>query len=138
MTEAQKHKPLIFDPTDAEMVEDIRRLVPDMNSVLRLSNPIRQVMFRAGMLAMRKMIEEAAYDSAGSIEPDAIKAIWPSDSLGDNPGEPRLHNFEDLISDWGTPQQVTHVPSINREAACEAFSFLEQIGLMTRKKDEIK
>src|SRR5687768_7854242 len=110
---AQTYIPEEFDSTNLDHIEIIKRVIPDMRTVDSFHNPVKQVMFRAGMLAMREMIlalpenESASHDAGFSIiEYDSVEKCWPTDWLGDDPGTPRKMDFSELMEDLGNDHWI--------------------------------
>jgi len=131
------YKPLVFDPTDSEQVQMVREHFPDMHTLESFDNPVTSVMFRAGMLVMRELVRLHALDKIPASAYDAgenagLYDIWLTPRLGNDPGKPRLFDFNELVTDFGTPEQKHHKPDASREAAVQAFLFLESIGVMKR------
>lgn len=87
-----------------------------------LSNPAHKVYFRAGLLACREQMARMVEPQNAEIAQSIRLKWWPE--LGDDPGAPRLLNFDE-VADGGEEGPWTHKdvpPSI--EALPLAAKFL--------------
>lgn len=110
---------------DAHDLEELRRMIPDLDSVLTW-NPVTQVYFRAGLLACRetmaRFIEQGGTDYDKTIAASVRANWWPC--LGPDPGPPRQLKFDEVAEEQpeGKIQHVNTPPSI--EALARAWAFL--------------
>ena len=117
----------------AEIVEAakwaLHALPPELDfHDLTSRNPINQVYFRAGLLACREYIARFVEQGGNPEIAQSIRANWWP-SLGDDPGAPRLFNFDEVAEEIETPDGGYAVRSkdisANVEALPRAFHFLQ-------------
>jgi len=139
---AETYIPLEFDVTNPVHVEVIRRVIPDMRKIDHFVNPIHQVSFMAGMLAMREMVlasmrniadgSWAANNPNQALPPTyeaLILAAWPTDWLGEDPGTPRFIDWSTAKEQIGEDEWADVKPTPSQEALGDAFKFLKMIGV---------
>jgi hypothetical protein len=111
---------------DAEMMDDLHRMVPDPMAIL-CQNPLSQVSFRAGLLACREYMARFVEQGGDATTAQSIRANWWP-VLGDDPGAPRLFDFNELVEETDGPdgkgawESKPISPSV--EALPRAFQFI--------------
>lgn len=116
----------------AEVIEGARwalhALHPDADFVGMCSqNPITQVQFRAGLLAMREFLARVADHNGGMLPAADVRATW-FPVLGDDPGFPRRFDFDEIAEettgDDGQPKWKSKPIGASHEALPRADAFL--------------
>lgn len=115
----------LFDDDDLREIE--RMIPPDLLNDVLTHNPINQVYFRAGLLACREYMARFVEQGGNPVIAASIRANWWP-SLGDDPGEPRRLNFEELVDEVegpdGKPSWPVKPISPSVEALPRAWVFL--------------
>lgn len=118
-----------------EIVEGARwalHAIPkDMDFVdMCTQNPVNQVYFRAGLLACREYMARFVEQGGDQATAASIRANWWP-RLGDDPGAPRLYDFNELAEEKpeGGWRNKPIGPSV--EALPRAFQFLIPEGQPT-------
>lgn len=133
-----------FDPNNPQDIEDAKRLLSNMNFVQSISNPLSQVMFRAGMLFMREYIaqiwdgipaENRKYVASGLFR-DSWHPYFDVD-----PGPPRRFHFDEVakevVRENGKIGWDSIVPPLNVEAGVHACAVLVNItGYKETRNDD--
>lgn len=126
-------------PFDAETLQDLRRMIPfniyDVGGTVT-QNPLTQVYFRAGLLACREYMARFVEQGGDATTAASIRANWWP-SLGDDPGAPRLFNFDELCEESdgsdGKPEFKTLPISPSVEALAPAYQFLLPASAVSSK-----
>lgn len=94
---------------------------------LTTQNPLNQVYFRAGLLACREYMARFVEQGGDASTAASIRANWWP-GLGDDPGAPRLFNFDEVADEHEHPDGKVSwsakeiSPSV--EALPRAYQFL--------------
>lgn len=114
---------------DADMMDDLHRMVPNPDGpMLPTHNPLSAVMFRAGLLACREYMARFVEQGGDATTAQSIRANWWP-MLGDDPGKPRLFDFNEIVTETDGPdgkgawESKSISPSI--EALPRAHHFIE-------------
>lgn len=87
-------------------------------------NPINQVYFRAGLLACREYMARFVESGGDKVTAQSIRANWWP-SLGDDPGPPRLFDFDELAEELPDGKGWLSKPiSPSIEALPRAYAFI--------------
>lgn len=108
----------LFDDDDLREIE--RMIPPDLLNDVLTQNPINQVYFRAGLLACREYMARFVEQGGNPIIAQSIRANWWP-SLGDDPGEPRRLNFDEVASEITAEDGSTSFPSKPIDPSVEAL-----------------
>lgn len=115
----------LFDDDDLREIE--RMIPPELLNDVLTQNPINQVYFRAGLLACREYMARFVEQGGNADIAASIRANWWP-SLGDDPGPPRLHPFEEVAEEYtredGKPAWRSLPISPSVEALPRAYAFL--------------
>lgn len=87
-------------------------------------NPINQVYFRAGLLACREYMARFVEQGGDATTAASIRANWWP-SLGDDPGAPRLFDFDEVAEETPSGGYRSKPISPSVEALPRAFQFLK-------------
>lgn len=92
---------------DREALDDLKRMIPDLygdhgGGAMVTRNPITQVYFRAGLLACREYMARFVEQGGNPEIATSIRANWWP-VLGDDPGPPRLFNFDEIAEEHEGP-----------------------------------
>lgn len=91
---------------------------------LTTRNPINQVYFRAGLLACREYMARFVEQGGDKGIAESIRANWWP-RLGEDPGAPRLFDFNEVAEEHDEPYRVTAKEiSPTVEALPRAYQFL--------------
>lgn len=110
----------------ADHLDDLKRMVPDVDGLIT-RNPLSQVMFRAGLLACREYMARYVEQGGDATTAQSIRANWWP-VLGDDPGAPRLFDFNEIVEEKTEPgaevrwESKPISPSV--EALPRAFHFI--------------
>lgn len=111
---------------DREALDDLKRMIPDLYAICT-RNPVNQVYFRAGLLACREYMARFVEQGGHPEIAQSIRANWWP-VLGDDPGPPRLFDFDEICDESDGPDGKTKwTPkdiSISLEALPRAYQFL--------------
>lgn len=118
----------LADEQIAELLEGARWALHAIPSGLNFvdmctRNPINQVYFRAGLLACREYMARFVEQGGDKTTANSIRANWWP-SLGDDPGLPRLFNFEEIAEETPEGGFVSKQLSASVEALPRAYQFL--------------
>lgn len=120
-----------FGPFDDETLQDLHRMVPfglyDQGGVCT-QNPLTQVYFRAGLLACREYMARFVEQGGDSVTAASIRANWWP-RLGDDPGAPRLFNFDEVCEESDGPDGKPVFKSLSISASVEALPAAYQFLL---------
>lgn len=123
----------VFGPFDADTLRDLCRMLPNglySPSGVCTQNPVTQVYFRAGLLACREYMARFVEQGGDTTTAASIRANWWP-SLGDDPGPPRLFDFDELCEESdgpdGKPVFKTLEISPSVEALPPAYQFLSPV-----------
>lgn len=89
-----------------------------------LENPVSQVYFRAGLIACREYMARFVEQGGDKATAASIRANWWP-SLGDDPGAPRLFNFEEIAEEKPDGAIVRKSITASVEALPRAYQFLQ-------------
>lgn len=119
-----------FGPFDDETLQDLKRMIPFglyAEGGTFTQNPLTQVYFRAGLLACREYMARFVEQGGDAATAASIRANWWP-RLGNDPGPPRLFNFDELCEESdgpdGKPVFKTLPISPSVEALAPAYQFL--------------
>lgn len=122
----------LSDDQIKELLEGARwalHAIPDeLNFVdMCTQNPVNQVYFRAGLLACREYMARFVEQGGDKATAASIRANWWP-SLGDDPGTPRLFQFEEIAEENGEGGWDSKPISASVEALPRAYQFLLSLG----------
>jgi hypothetical protein len=112
----------------------LHALGPDLSFLdLTTRNPISQVAFRAGLLACREYMARFVEQDGDPTTAASIRANWWP-NLGDDPGVPRLFNFDEVATEYelpdGRPAWRSKDMTASFEALPRAYQFLSLLGVL--------
>lgn len=90
---------------------------------LCMQNPVNQVYFRAGLLACREYMARFVEQGGDKTTAASIRANWWP-RLGDDPGAPRLFQFDEVAEENAKGGYDSKPISASVEALPRAYQFL--------------
>lgn len=113
-------------PFDDETLQDLKRMIPfglyEAGGACT-RNPLTQVYFRAGLLACREYMARFVEQGGDATTAASIRANWWP-SLGDDPGPPRLFNFDECATEHPDGKITVKEMTPSVEALAPAYQFL--------------
>jgi hypothetical protein len=123
----------LTDQDQEELIEGIawalKAISPEVDFLnITTKNPLHQVFFRAGLLACREYMARFVEQGGDAATAQSIRANWWP-VLGDDPGTPRLFDFDEVATEIEMPDGGVRFESKpispSLEALPRAFQFLQ-------------